>query len=95
MDRVNQPDTYLHLLVNSAVALVILAPMGLPSALLCRELWRSGYRRMAWSVGVVVWAIFLSFFDNTKFFSSNKQVIYRRIQQTNYHGYKYCPGSFF
>ena len=70
MDRVNQPDTYLHLLVNSAVALVILAPMGLPSALLCRELWRSGYRRMAWSVGVVV------FVAAVVIISSDKDLIY-------------------
>ncbi|MDE0097612.1 MAG: hypothetical protein OXS40_14785 [Gammaproteobacteria bacterium] len=56
MDRLGHPDPYLHLLVESTVALVILAPMGLPSALLCRELWRSGYRRMAWSAGAAVLA---------------------------------------
>lgn len=56
MDRLGHPDPYLHLLVESTVALVILAPMGLPSALLCREFWRSGYRHMAWSTGVVVLA---------------------------------------
>lgn len=56
LDRLGHPDPYLRLLVESAVALVILAPMGLPSALLCRELWRTGYRRMAWAAGVVVLA---------------------------------------
>lgn len=56
MDRVSQPTThvYLYLLVSSAVSLAILAPMGLPSALLCREVWRSGYRRMAWAIGAVI-----------------------------------------
>ena len=54
LDHLGHPDPYLGLLVESAVALVILAPMGLPSALLCREFWRSGFRRMAWSAGVVV-----------------------------------------
>ena len=56
IDRLGHPSPYLHLLVESVVVLVILAPMGLPSALLCRELWRSGYRRMAWSAGVAVLA---------------------------------------
>ena len=56
MDGVSQPAThvYLYLLVSSAVSLVILAPMGLPSALLCREVWRSGYRRVAWAIGAVI-----------------------------------------
>ena len=54
LNRLGHPDPYLPLLVESAIALVILAPMGLPSALLCRELWRSGHRRMAWSAGMVV-----------------------------------------
>ena len=59
MDRVSQPaaHVYLYLLVSSAVALAILAPMGLPSALLCREVWRSGYRRMAWAIGAVILAV--------------------------------------
>ena len=58
MDRVGQPaaHVYLYLLVSSAVALAILAPMGLPSALLCREVWRSGYHRMAWASGAVILA---------------------------------------
>ena len=54
LDRLGHPNPYLPLLVESAIALVILAPMGLPSALLCREFWRSGHRRMAWSAGMVV-----------------------------------------
>ena len=70
MDRLGRPDPYLPLLVESAIALVILAPMGLPSALLCRGLWRSGYRRMAWSAGVVVLAI------ATVIISSDKEMIY-------------------
>lgn len=70
MDRVNQPDAYLHLLVSSVVALVILAPMGLPSALLCRELWRSGYRRAAWIVGMVELAAVVVII------SSDKELIY-------------------
>ncbi len=56
LDHLGHPDPYLPLLVESAIALVILSPMGLPSALLLRELWRSGSHRMAWSAGVVVLA---------------------------------------
>ena len=58
MDGVDQPavHVYLYLLVSSALALAILAPMGLPSALLCREVWRSGYRRVAWATGAVILA---------------------------------------
>ena len=56
LDRAGDPGAYLHLLVYSVIALVILAPMGLPSALLCRALWRSGYRRLAWWAGVAVLA---------------------------------------
>ena len=70
MDRLGHPDPNLGLLVESAIALVILAPMGLPSALLCRELWRSGYRRIAWSAGVVVLAA------TAVIISSDKEMIY-------------------
>ena len=58
MDRVSEPaaHVYLYLLASSAVALAILSPMGLPSALLCREVWRSGQRRMAWAIGAVILA---------------------------------------
>ena len=34
------------------VSLVPVAPCGLPLALGCRRLWRLGYRRTAWTVGV-------------------------------------------
>ncbi len=70
LDRLGHPDPYLLLRVESAIALVILAPMGLPSALLLREFWRSGYRRMAWSVGVVVLAAAVVII------SSDKEMIY-------------------
>ena len=56
MDRVNPPIGYPQILLRSVIAFLILAPMGLPSALLCRELWRLGYRRTAWSAGAVVLA---------------------------------------
>lgn len=61
---------YLYLLVSSAVALAVLAPMGLPSALLCREVWRSGYRRMAWATGAVILAVAVAIL------SSDKESIY-------------------
>ena len=59
MDGTGQPAAHVHLylLVSSAVALAVLAPMGLPSALLCREVWRSGYRRMAWATGAAILAV--------------------------------------
>ena len=34
------------------VSLVPVAPCGLPLALGCRRLWRLGYRRTAWTVGI-------------------------------------------
>ena len=52
-----RPDAYLHLLLNSVAALLILAPMGMPSTLLCRELWRSGYHRSSGLAGAVVLAV--------------------------------------
>lgn len=70
LDRLGHPDPYLPLLVESTIAMVILAPMGLPSALLCRELWRSGHRRMAWSAGVVVLAA------AAVIISSDKEMLY-------------------
>lgn len=70
LDRLGHTDPYLHLLVESAVALMILAPMGLPSALLLRELWRSGNHRMAWSAGVVVLT------TAAVIISSDKEMIY-------------------
>ena len=56
MDRMEPPIGYPQVLMGSVPAFLILAPMGSPSALLCRELWRLGYRRMAWSAGAVVFA---------------------------------------
>ena len=56
MDRMEPPIGYPQILMGSVPAFLILAPMGSPSALLCRELWRLGYRRMAWSAGAVVFA---------------------------------------
>ena len=38
----------------SAVALLPVAPCGLPLALGCQRLWRLGYRRTAWTAGVVL-----------------------------------------
>ena len=35
-----------------AGSLVPVAPCGLPLALGCRRLWRLGYRREAWTVGI-------------------------------------------
>lgn len=68
MDRVGQPaaHVYLYLLVSSALALAILAPMGLPSALLCREVWRSGYRRMAWATGAGILAAAVAILSSGK-----------------------------
>ena len=56
MDRADTRIGILWLLTRSVIEFLILAPMGLPSALLCRELWRLGYRRMAWSGGAVAFA---------------------------------------
>lgn len=44
--------------------------MGLPSALLCRELWRLGYRRTAWSPGAAALAAAVAVI------STGKEVIY-------------------
>ena len=57
MDGAQRPDAQLYLLLSSVVALLILAPMGMPSVLLCRELWRAGYHRMSGSAGAVVLAV--------------------------------------
>ena len=56
MDAVVPPVGPAHTLMWLLLAILILAPMGLPSALLCRWLWRLGYRRMAWSASIVVFA---------------------------------------
>ena len=49
----NEPATW-AMLPLSAVALLPVAPCGLPLALACRRLWRLGYRRAAWTAGVVL-----------------------------------------
>jgi len=36
------------------VSLIPVAPCGLPLALACRRLWRLGYRRDAWTAGVLL-----------------------------------------
>jgi len=56
MDHVHPPADYLQILARSLIALLVLAPMGLPSALLCRELSRLQYRRAAWAAGAAVLA---------------------------------------
>ncbi len=56
MDAVVPPVGPAQTLIWLLLAIPILAPMGLPSALLCRWLWRLGYRRMAWSAGIVLFA---------------------------------------
>ena len=45
------PMMWLGLLANLG-SLVIVAPCGLPLALACRRLWRSGYREAAWATMV-------------------------------------------
>ena len=49
----NEPATW-AMLPLSAVALLLVAPCGLPLALGCRRLWRLGYRSTAWTAGVVL-----------------------------------------
>ena len=38
--------------IMAASSLIVLAPCGLPLALGCRRLWRLGYRRVAWWLGI-------------------------------------------
>ena len=45
------PMIWLGLIANLG-SLVIVAPCGLPLALACRRLWRSGYREAAWATMV-------------------------------------------
>lgn len=44
-----EPATWLPAALQS---LVVTAPFGLPLALGCRRLWRSGRRRTAWAAGI-------------------------------------------
>ena len=41
----------------AAWSLLPVAPCGLPLALGCRRLWRLGYRRDAWTAGVILGAV--------------------------------------
>ncbi len=43
--------------IMSASSLIVLAPCGLPLALGCRKLWRLGYRRVAWWLGISLGAL--------------------------------------
>lgn len=56
MGHVHPPVGYLQILTRSLIALLVLAPMGLPSALLCQELRRLEYRRTACVAGAAVLA---------------------------------------
>ena len=49
----NEPATW-AMLPLSAVALLPVAPCGLPLALGCRRLWRLGYRSTAWTAAIVL-----------------------------------------
>jgi len=56
IDHVQPTVGYLQILARSVIAWLVLAPMGLPSALLCRELSRLEYRRTAWAAGAAALA---------------------------------------
>ena len=43
--------------IMAASSLIVLAPCGLPLALGCRRLWRLGYRRVAWWLGISLGAL--------------------------------------
>ena len=43
--------------LGGMLSLAVVAPCGLPLALACRALWRQGYRRSAWSAGLVLGAL--------------------------------------
>ena len=45
------PGAWTPMLPSSAISL---APCGLPLALACRRMWRLGWRRTAWAMGVVL-----------------------------------------
>ena len=42
------------MLLGGLASLIFIAPCGLPLALACRQLWRSGYRQAAWASMVVL-----------------------------------------
>lgn len=43
--------------IMASSSLIVLAPCGLPLALGCRRLWRLGYRRAAWWIGIPLGAL--------------------------------------
>ena len=45
-----------------AITLVVLGPIGIPPALLCRRIWRSGNRRTAWAAWIAMAAITVALF---------------------------------
>lgn len=42
------------MLLGGLASLIFVAPCGLPLALACRQLWRSGYRQAAWASMIVL-----------------------------------------
>lgn len=48
----NEPAMWITMAVMSVQSLVFVAPCGLPLALACRRVWRLGYARAAWAVGM-------------------------------------------
>ena len=52
-----EPAMWITMAVMSVQSLIFVAPCGLPLALACRRVWRLGYTRAAWSVGVGLGAI--------------------------------------
>ncbi|MCY3702749.1 MAG: hypothetical protein OXG16_08720 [Rhodospirillales bacterium] len=52
-----EPAMWITVVVMSMQSLVFAAPCGLPLALACRRVWRLGYARAAWAVGVCLGAI--------------------------------------
>ena len=52
-----EPAIWLVTVPMIAGSLVPVAPCGLPLALGCRRLWRLGYRRGAWTVGIGLGAV--------------------------------------
>ena len=52
-----EPGMWLAMAPMMAGSLLPVAPCGLPLALGCRRLWRLGYRRGAWMVGIGLGAV--------------------------------------
>ena len=52
-----EPGMWLAAVPMMEGSLVPVAPCGLPLALGCRRLWRLGYRRGAWMVGIALGAV--------------------------------------